>query len=175
MAYIDFPDGLKGQKERKAFFLSKDGLTLISGWRRQGVPLKKIAEEYVGISVSTWWGWYRESEELRNACAVSLDITNATVEEALLKRALGYDYVEETHELVEGTMRLTKTVTRHVQPDVKAILSWLFNRMPNKWRAIQEPLESVEYVETVKKIVVAMKDVAENQNVIEIEAKENGE
>lgn len=173
MAYVDFPDDINGRKDRKAFFLSKDGLTLIAGWRRQGIPLKKIAEDYVGISSTAWWGWYRESEALRDACAVSLDITNATVEEALLKRALGYTYNEETYELVEGEMRLTKTVTKHVQPDVKAILSWLFNRMPNKWRAIQEPLESVQYVETVKNILVAMKEVAENQDkVIEIDARE---
>lgn len=175
MAYIDFPDGLKGQKERKAFFLSEDGLKLISSWRRQGTPLKKIAEDYVGINVSTWWGWYRESEELRNACAVSMDITNATVEEALLKRALGYEYTEETYELIEGELRLVKRVTKHVNPDTKAILAWLYNRMPSKWRALQEPLESVEYVETVKKILVAMKDVAENRNVIEIKAKADGE
>ena len=50
MAYVDFPAGLKGQKERKAFWLSEDGMTLIAGWRRQGVPLTKIAEDYVGIS-----------------------------------------------------------------------------------------------------------------------------
>jgi hypothetical protein len=175
MAYVDFPAGLKGQKERKEFWLSKDGLTLIAGWRRQGVSLADIAEKYVGVSKTAWWGWYRNSEELRKACAVSLDIANAEVENALLRRATGYDYTEETHELVEGELRLTKVVTKHVPADVKAILSWLYNRLPNKWRAVQEPIESTQYTETIKNILVAMKEVAEDGVAKEVEVKENAE
>lgn len=172
MAYIDFPDGLKGQKERKAFFLSEDGLKLIAGWRRNGVPLTKIAEEYIGIKRTTWWVWYRESEELRKACAVSMDLANSSVEEALLKRALGYDYWEETWDLIEGELRLAHKYKRHVPPDTKAILSWLYNRLPNLWRAVQEPLESTQYVETIQNILVAMKEVAEGSGPKQIEVKE---
>lgn len=175
MAYMDFPDGLKGQKQRKAFFLSDDGFILIRGWRRQGIPLTKIAEEYIGVSRSAFFGWYRESEDLRKACAVALETTNLSVEEALLKRALGYDYTEDTYELVEGEMRLTKQTTRHVVPDTKAILSWLFNRLPNRWRAVQEPLEATQYIETVKNILVAMKEVAEGGEAQTVEAKSDAE
>ena len=175
MAYVDFPEGLKGQKERKAFWLSKDGITLIAGWRRQGISLTEIAEKYVGVSKTGFWGWYRQSEELRKACATSLDIANAEVEGAQLKRAIGYDYTEETHELVEGELRLTKVVKKHVPADVKAILSWLYNRVPNRWRAVQEPLESTQYTETIKNILVAMKEVAENGESQEVEVKENAE
>lgn len=173
MAYVDFPDGLKGQKERKAFWLSDDGLKLIAGWRRNGVPLTKIAEEYVGVSKTAFWGWYKQSEELRKACATSLDIANASVEEALLKRACGYDYWEETWSLIEGELRLSAKHKRHVPPDVKAILSWLYNRLPSQWRAIQEPLESTQYVETVKNILVAMKEVAEGSEQQNVEIKED--
>lgn len=173
MAYVDFPDGLKGQKDRKAFFLSAEGLTLISGWRRNGVPLTKIAEDYIGVSRSSFWGWYRQSEELRKACATSLDISNSSVEESLLKRALGYDYTEETYELVEGEMILTKKYRRHMPPDTKAILCWLYNRLPNRWRSIQEPLESTQYKETVKEILIAMKEVADGAKPKQIEVVEH--
>lgn len=172
MAYIDFPDGLKGQKDRKAFFLSEDGLKLIAGWRRNGIALTKIAEDYIGVSRSSFWGWYRQSEDLRKACAVSIDIANASVEDALLRRACGYDYWEETHELVEGQLILTRKTKKHLPPDTKAILSWLYNRLPNRWRAIQEPLEATQYTETVKNILVAMKEVAESGQNIQIESKE---
>ena len=176
MAYIDFPDGLKGQKERKAFWLSKDGLTLIAGWRRQGVSLVDIATDYIGVSKTAFFGhWYKESEELRKVCAVSLDIANAEVEDSLLRRAIGYDYEEEVHELVEGEIRLVRVYKKHVPGDVKAILSWLYNRLPNRWRAIQEPLESTQYTETIKNILVAMKEVAEGGDPKEIEVKENAE
>lgn len=177
MAYIDFPDGLEGQKKRKAFFLSEDGLILIRGWRRQGIPLTDIAEKYIGVSKTGFWGWYRQSEDLRKACAVALETTNSSVEESLLKRVMGYDYTEDTYELVEGELRLTKQVTKHVVPDTKAILAWLYNRLPNRWRAIQEPLEATQYTETIKNILVAMKEVAEggqSKEVATVET-ENGE
>lgn len=161
MAYVDFPDNLKGQKERKAFWLSKDGLTLIAGWRRQGVPLTEIADKYVGVSRTAFFGWYRQSDELRKACSVSLEAANMSVEESLLKRATGYYYEEESYELVEGQMILTKRYKKYLPPDTKAILSWLYNRMPQRWRAVQESVDSTQYTEAVKQIVVAMKQVAE--------------
>lgn len=172
MAYVDFPDGLKGQKDRKAFWLSPDGLKLIAGWRRNGVPLTEIAEKYVGVSRTGFFGWYKQSEELRKACANSLDIANASVEEALLKRACGYDYVEETYDLIEGELRLAHQYKKHMPPDTKAILSWLYNRLPNKWRSIQEPLESTQYTETIQSILVAMKEVAESGQPKQIEVKD---
>lgn len=175
MAYIDFPDGLKGQKERKKFWLSDPGLKLIAGWRRQGTPITKIATDYVGISKTAWWGWYRESEDLRKAIAVSKEVADLTVEEALYKRAVGYDYTEQTYELVEGELLLVREVHKHVSPDVKAILHWLYNRMPGQWRAVQEPLDKTQYVETIQNILVAMKEVAENKEPQQVEVKEEQE
>lgn len=174
VAYIDFPPDIKGQKDRKKFWLSEEGLTLIAGWRRNGVPLTKIATDYVGVSKTGFFGWYRESEDLRKACAVSLEVANSSVESALLKRAQGYDYWEESWELIEGELRLVKKYKKHVPPDVKAILSWLYNRLPGQWRAVQEPLEVTQYTETIKNILVAMKEVAGggSEKVVEVEDAE---
>ena len=174
VAYIDFPPDIKGQKDRKKFWLSEEGLTLIAGWRRNGVPLTKIATDYVGVSKTGFFGWYKESDGLRKACAVSLEVANSSVEEALLKRAQGYDYWEEYWELIEGELRLTKKCKKHVPPDVKAILSWLYNRLPGQWRAVQEPLEVTQYTETIKNILVAMREVAEggSEKVVEVEDAE---
>lgn len=174
MAYVDFPDGLEGQKKRKAFWLSHDGCMLIAGWRRQGTPLTKIAEEYIGISKTAFWGWYRSPEggELRKAAAASKELSNMTVEEALYKRAIGYDYIEQTYDLIEGELRLAHEYHRHVPPDIKAILHWLYNRAPSEWRSIQEPLESTQYTETVKRVLVAMKEVAESGKPQEIDTTE---
>ena len=173
MAYVDFPEDLNGQKDRKAFWLSEEGLTLIAGWRRQGVSLVEIAEKYVGISKTSWWNWYKESGDLRKACAVSLDIANAEVEGSLLRRAIGYDYWEETYELIEGELRLSRKSKKHVPADVKAILSWLYNRLPNRWRAIQEPLESTQYKDTIKSILVAMQEVATSGEEVQLDAEED--
>lgn len=173
MAYIDFPEGLKGQKERKKFWLSEDGLKLIAGWRRNGTALTRIANEYIGVSNTAFFGhWMKESEDLRKALATSKEIADLSVEEALYRRAIGYDYWEEVWELVEGEVIMTKKYKKHLPPDVKAILHWLWSRMPNQWRAVQEPLEKTQYVETINSILVAMKEVAENEEPQEIEVKE---
>lgn len=172
MAYVDFPEGLKGQKERKKFWLSDKGLQLIAGWRRNGVPLTEIATKNIGISKTAWWGWYKESEDLRKACAMAKDVADYTVEDALYRRAVGYDYWEEIWELVEGEVIMTRKVKKHLPPDVKAIMAWLYNRLPNQWRALQEPLEKTQYVETVQNILVAMKEVADSGESKQVEVKE---
>ena len=172
MAYVDFPEGLKGHKERKRFWLSDKGLQLIAGWRRNGVPLTEIAVKNIGISKTAWWGWYKESEDLRKACAMAKDVADYTVEDALYRRAVGYDYWEEIWELVEGEVIMTKKIKKHLPPDTKAIMQWLYNRMPNQWRAMQEPLEKTQYVETVQNILVAMKEVAESGETKQVEVKE---
>lgn len=173
MAYVDFPDNLKGQRERKAFWLSENGLKLIAGWKRQGISTTKIVEDYIGVGKTAFFGhWLKESDELRKTLNNSKDLVDMTVEEALLKRATGYDYWEEVWELIEGDVIMTKKYKKHMPPDVKAILTYLYNKLPGKWRAIQEPLERTQYVETVQNILVAMKEVAENGNSKQIETTE---
>lgn len=162
MAYIDFPNSQAGMKERKQFWMSEDGITLINQWRREGVSYDEIATRYIGIGSTTMWRWTKESPELAQSLRVSQDVTNSRVEESLLKRALGYDYEEVTEELIEGEMRTTKVVKKHVSPDVKACLSWLFSRRPDRWRA-QRTMDEDESndMKTAKKILVAIKEVAD--------------
>lgn len=175
MAYIDFPDGLENQKKRKAFWLSEEGLMLIKGWRRNGVTIKEIATQNIGVSMTAFWGWYHKSEDLRKACADGKDVANYTVEDALYRRAVGYDYEERVYELVEGEVQLTKIFSKHLPPDTKAIMQWLFNRKPEVWRALQEPLEATQYTETIKNILVAMKEVANGEVQEEVVDSVSGE
>lgn len=162
MAYIDFPKTQEGNIKRKEFYLSEEGLTLIRQWRREGIAIDEIAQKYIGIGSSTMLRWRQSSTEFNNTLRFGQDEANAMVEESLLKRALGYDYDEDTWELVEGEMRKTKTIRKHVSPDVKACLSWLFSRRPDRWRATQDPLdEAAGDMEKAKKILVAIKEVAD--------------
>ena len=57
------------------------------------------------------------------------------VENALLKRALGYTY-DEVKETYDGD-QLTKrqVVTKHVPADVGAMIFWLKNRRPQDWKS----------------------------------------
>lgn len=162
LPYVDFPNSQKGKEARKAFWLSPDGIILISQWRREGVPLEEIALSYIGVSDVTLWKWTKASNDLAVALQISKDVTNGKVEQALLKRALGYEYDEVTRELVEGEMRTTKVIRKHVSPDVKACLSWLFSRRPDRWRAIQDPLDTdAEAIGMAKRMLVTIKEAAE--------------
>lgn len=165
MAYIDFPDGNKGIAERKAFWLSPDGIELIGGWRREGIPIGVIAMQYVGCSESTLKRWSREKSDLARALQISQDVTNVRVEQALLKRALGYVDEQVQEELVEGQMVVTKRTKTPIPPDVKACLSWLYSRRSDRWRAQQEPVDRLEdEVKTARDILVAIKEVADSGN-----------
>ena len=63
------------------------------------------------------------------------------VEKALLKRALGFTHKEiQTEELFDkesGKLLSTgkrRVVSKEVLPDVRALLFWLKNRRPSRWR-----------------------------------------
>lgn len=58
---------------------------------------------------------------------------NKLVENALFKRALGYDYTETTT-YKSGEV---KTTTKHVYPDPTSGIYWLNNRDPQRWRSVQ--------------------------------------
>lgn len=165
MAYIDFPGcepGKPQQSAKKQFYFSEEGLLLVQQWRREGLTVEEIGSKYIGISNTTLHRWRHESDAFEAALRVGQDQANAMVEASLFKRAIGYDYDEDTWELVEGEMRKTKTTRKHVAPDVKACLSWLYSRRPDRWRATQDPVDDTkDEIEKAKKILVAIKEVAD--------------
>lgn len=157
MAYVDFDNTEAGRKERKAFWLSADGIELISGFRREGESFEEIALRRLGVSDRTLDRWRRESGELERALRQTDDLVNAAVEASLLKRAIGYTAVEEVEELVEGEMRVVRRMTKHIPPDTKAALSWLYSRRSDRWRAQQEPLDaSAEEIMAARDVLVSI-------------------
>lgn len=170
MAYIDFPENQQGLIERRKFWLSPEGIEIIAQFRREGMSFNRIANEQIGISDKTLAHWRESCSALEDALRASSDSVNAAVERTLLKRALGYDVVEETEELVEGQLRVTKRTVRHIPPDIKACLSWLYSRRPDRWRAQQEPLDSMQdELAKISEVMVSIVDAA--NGVVEIEAE----
>lgn len=169
VVYTDYPDKFAKKVD---WWRTPEGLDLIKRWRCQGESIRDIAEKRMGIDIRTLRSWRKDYPEFDEVLTIGKEVTLARVEESLYQRAIGYDYVEQTYELVEGEMRLTKEVKKHMPPDVKAILHFLYNRDPQHWRAIQEPIESTEYKETVKDILIAMKEVAESGQTQVVSASE---
>lgn len=158
VVFNDYPDGKFAKKVD--WWISAEGMDLIKRWRCQGLSIKQICEK-MEVDIRTLRTWRSKHPELEECFVMGKEVTVSRVEQSLYNRATGYDYQEETYELVEGEMRLTKVVKKHMPPDVKAILNFLYNRDPQHWRAIQEPLESTQYKDTIKNILIAMKEVAE--------------
>lgn len=161
LPYREFPNTNQGNLDRKAFWLSDEGLELISGFRREGETIEEIYQGRVGITETTWRRWLAGSEGLRAAISQTDEYVNCLVERALLRRALGYEVTEVDEELVEGEMRVVRRRHRHVAPDVKAQLAWLYSRRADRWRASQDPRDaSTEQLRAVDGVLVSITHAA---------------
>jgi hypothetical protein len=126
-------------------WLTDDGLTRITGWARDGLTDEQIAHN-MGIGVRTLYEWKERYPQITQALKSTKELVDRLVENALLKRALGYEYDEITEELTkteDGTlaMRETKRVRKQVAPDTTAQIFWLKNRKPDDWRDKPEPTQ----------------------------------
>lgn len=120
-------------------WLTPEGLLKIEGWARDGLNNEQIAEN-MGIVISTLYEWQKNYSVFSDALKRGKEVVDRQVENALLKRALGYTYKEVTKEVNEktGELVVTKEVTKEVVPDTTAQIFWLKNRKPKEWRDKQE-------------------------------------
>lgn len=116
-------------KGKYEYWLSDEGLTLLEGWARDGLTDEQIAHN-VGIKRPTLYAWKKDYPDISDALKKGKEVVDRQVENALLKRALGYSYDEVTYE--NGVE--VKRVTKEVAPDVGAEAFWLKNRKPLDWR-----------------------------------------
>lgn len=157
MPYIKFKNNIA----RKRWWHGEDGISLITSWRRNGIAMGEIANR-IGVSPTTLDRWRQESDEMDRAFTITDDLVDGMVEGSLFKRAMGYDYEEETYTIDEtGRKVLTRVVKKHVPADVKAIAMWLYNRRQDFWRSQQQALpESNEDIIDVKNVLVQIEEVA---------------
>ncbi len=115
------------------YWLTGDGLTLLEGWARDGLTDDSIADK-IGISRSTLSDWKNKFPDISDALKKGKEVVDIQVENALFKRALGYDYQEEKIERSDKDgIKVTQTL-KHIPPDTTAQIFWLKNRRPDKWR-----------------------------------------
>ncbi len=114
-------------------WLTPEGLLKIEGWARDGLVDEQIAQN-IGIRAATLYEWKKRFPQFSEALKKGKEIVDRQVENALLKRALGYEY-EEIKEKFEGGVLTERTVTKkEVVADTTAQIFWLKNRKPDTWR-----------------------------------------
>lgn len=139
----------------------KDKLTLVEGWARDGLTNEQIADN-LGIGKTTFYRMIKEHSELLEHLKKGKEVIDYEVENALLKRALGYKYEEKTYESIYNkeldmyTEKLTKRVTKQVAPDTTALIFWLKNRKPKQWRD-KVDIEGESNKETLDKLDKVLK------------------
>lgn len=141
-------------KGKYAEWLTPDGLLLLEGWARDGLTDEQIAHN-AGIHPDTLYDWQKRFPVISDALKRGKAPVDIQVENALLKRALGYEYEEVTTEITEtpyidkrGKERVrkqkhVKKTRKIVLPDTTAQIFWLKNRRPDKWRDKREEAVSI--------------------------------
>ena len=134
----------------------KDKLILIQGMARDGLTQQQIADN-LGINVDTLIEYKKKYTDFSEALKKGKEVVDIEVENALLKRALGYKYDEVTYE--NGVE--TKRVTKEVQPDTTAQIFWLKNRKPNNWKDRVETDEDKDAVANASQVIAKIRKVAQ--------------
>ena len=128
------------------------------GYARRGLTDEQIASN-LNISVDTFYQYVKRFPEFSEALKRGKAPVDIQVENALLKRALGYKYKETTREACpdsdgEGSkLKVTKVVTKEVSPDVTAQIFWLKNRRPDLWKDRTDNNHSIDLTQPIKFIV----------------------
>lgn len=118
-------------------WITEEGLIKLEGYARDGLSNKQIAHN-IGIREETIYTWMNKYPQLDKAIKKGKEVVDREVENALLKRALGYE-IEETKTYMKdnGNGTQTKHIERtkkHVAGDTTAMIFWLKNRKPKEWR-----------------------------------------
>ena len=131
---------VRGARGKYHEWLTKEGLTLIEGWARDGLIDEQIAAN-IGVTTTTFYDWKKKYADFSDALKKGKEASDYEVENSLFKSATGYEYEErkEVQEVVDGVMRKRVEVTRkQVPPNATSAIFWLKNRKPDKWRNKQE-------------------------------------
>lgn len=131
----------KNKKQKKigrpplyTHWLTEKGLAQVKEWAEEGLINKQIANK-MRINNATLYEWQDRFPEFADAIKKGKNVIDEQVESSLLKRAIGYQYEEETWGKNNvGEMVIVKRVVKLQAPDVTAQIFWLKNRQPERWR-----------------------------------------
>lgn len=137
-------------------WLEQDKLILLEGWARDGLTKEQIAKN-IGIGRTTLYEWEQKEPNIANTLKKGREVVDIEVENALLKRALGYTIkIKEQKVDKDGCVHdIEKEV--HIPGDTTAQIFWLKNRKPKEWREKQEVSVSANPIEDLTPLAELLK------------------
>ena len=139
-------------------WLEQDKLTLLEGWSRDGLTNEQIAKN-IGINVKTLYDWKNKESNISNALKKGKEVVDIEVENALLKKALGYTITLRKQKVTKDGDVVDIEEEVHIPPDTTAQIFWLKNRRKQQWRDKVE----VEKMGTIQKIEI-INDLPKDDN-----------
>lgn len=113
--------------------------------------------DFFDIHVSTLYRWKHTHPDFCDAIRRAKEVADDIVEESLFRRATGY-----SHEAVKIFMPagapapVYAPYTEHFPPDATAMIFWLKNRQPDKWRDRHE-IEGDLTISTIAERIAAVR------------------
>lgn len=152
----------------KLKYIKEDFPLLAQSYAREGLNDKQIAAK-LGIALCTYYQYQLTYPEFSEAIKKGKSPIDIKVENALLKRALGFEY-EEIHteyrklekkkggkgkdgEEPKAMPTMIKRIKKFIPPDVAACAFHLKNRLPGRWKDRHElEIPGVMKIQLVHKI-----------------------
>lgn len=152
-------------------WLEPDNLIVLEAMARDGARDVDLAKK-MGITTTTYYEWVKKYPVISDAIKRGKEVIDAEVENALLKRALGYKYDEQTFESKldpetnEYVLIPTKTVRKEVVADTTAQIFWLKNRKPKQWRDKQNVEHSSDSIsQNIQTLAEVLKNPQPNRQL----------
>ena len=130
------------------FWLTPEGLILIRAKSRDSLTRNELARK-LEIAPKTLALWESRYPEIAEALRQGREIIDARVENAILKKALGFETTEIKKVVKADGAEEVTTVYKSVPPDVTAASVWLKNRCPEKWRDKPQEEDSLSKVDKI--------------------------
>ena len=153
-------------------WLQPEKLLLLEAWARDGLFDEQIAKN-MGISEATLYNYKKQYPEIANAFKKGKEVVDIEVENALFKKALGYNvtvqkafklkdivYGENGKKISESERIEYAEEEIHVPADTTAQIFWLKNRKRIQWRDKVE----IEKNESIQKIEIINDLPKENED-----------
>lgn len=113
----------------------QEKLPLVERWIQEGITEEQVCRN-LGISVNTLNVYKKQYPQLKESLKKAREVIITELENALIKRAIGFNYQEtkvSIREIDGKQVKFTEKITKYQPPDVAALFILLKNKDKGNW------------------------------------------